>query len=161
MKTLRRAVLVAGAGLVAACGATGSVSPGVSPELKHSWEVNFNRGDAAAVAALYAPDAQLVMSGSETAKGPEAIRAAVETLMKTGAKVHIDTSQNVGAGDIAYVFGTYSVLDREGGKDIEQGTYVEVWRQLDGAWKLSLDVNAAGPAVTNAMPVADRSSPST
>jgi len=143
-----RAVLfAAGAAILAACGAPGSVSPGVSPELKHSWEVNFNKGDAAAVVALYAPDAELVMSGSETAKGTAAIRSVVEAMIKSGAKVHIDAAQNVGAGDIAYVYGTYSVLDHEGGTTTERGSYVEVWRRLDGAWKITLDVNAAGPAV--------------
>jgi uncharacterized protein (TIGR02246 family) len=148
------ALMAAGAAMLAACSAPASVSPGVAPELKHSWEVNFNRGDAAAVAALYAPDAQLVMSGSETAKGPEAIRAVVEAMIQSGAKVHIESSQNVGAGDIAYVFGTYTVLDHEGGRDVERGSYVEVWRHQDGAWRISLDVNAAGPAVTTATPAA-------
>src|SRR5947207_1888480 len=38
------------------CTACRLLSPGVPPELKHSWEVNFNHGDAAAVTALYAPD---------------------------------------------------------------------------------------------------------
>jgi uncharacterized protein (TIGR02246 family) len=143
----RAALAAAGAALLAACGAAGSGSPGVSPELKHSWEVNFNRGDAAAVVALYASDAELVMSGSETAKGTAAIRSVVEAMIKSGAKVHIGASQNVGAGDIAYVYGTYSVLDHEGGATTERGSYVEVWRRLDGAWRITLDVNAAGPAI--------------
>ena len=153
------AIAAAAAMTLGACGARGSVSPGVSPELKHSWEVNFNRGDAAAVAALYAPDAQLVMSGSETARGPEAIRAVVAAMIQSGVKVHIDSSQNVGAGDIAYVFGTYSVQDHEGGKEVERGSYVEVWRREDGAWKISLDVNATGPAVAAPAPAAEASSP--
>lgn len=146
-------VLVAAASLVASCGGPGTVSPGVSPELKHSWEVNFNRGDATAVAALYAPDAELAMSGSATAKGSAEIRAVVEAMIKSGAKVHIDTSQNVGAGDIAYVYGTYAVLDHEGGAETERGHYVEVWRRIDGVWKITLDLNAAGPALSPA-PVA-------
>lgn len=154
-KTMSRGALAAAAAVsLAACGASGSVSPGVSPELKHSWEVNFNRGDAAAVVALYAPDAQLVMSGSETARGAEAIRAVVEAMIKSGVKVHIDSSQNAGAGDIAYVFGTYSVLDHDGGKEVARGSYVEVWRRQDGVWRISLDVNAAGPALATAAPAA-------
>jgi len=143
-------IVVGGASVVAACGGPSSVSPGVSPELKHSWEVNFNRGDVAAVVALYAPDADLVMSGSETAKGTAAIQSVVEAMIKSGAKVHIGASQNVGAGDIAYVYGTYTVLDRGGGAETERGSYVEVWRRLDGVWKITLDVNAAGPAVSSA-----------
>jgi hypothetical protein len=98
-----RLVLASTASLVVSCGGPGSVSPGVSPELEHSWEANFNRGNASAVVALYAPDAELVMSGSATAKGSTEIRAVVDAMIKSGAKVHIDTSQNVGAGDIAYV----------------------------------------------------------
>lgn len=160
LKTARLAALAAaGAATLAACGAPASVSPGVAPQLKHSWEENFNRGDAAAVAALYAPDAELVMSGSDTARGPAAIRAVVEAMIRTGAKVHIDTAQNVGAGDVAYVYGTYSVLDHEGGKDIERGSYVEVWRRQNGAWKIALDVNATGPAVTTAAPAANEPPP--
>ena len=155
LKRVASALVLGGtAGLIVSCGTQGSVSPGVSPELKHSWEVSFNRGDAAAVVALYAPDAELVMSGSETAKGTAAIRAVVDAMIRSGAKVYIDASQNVGAGDIAYVYGTYSVLDHDGGAETERGSYVEVWRRLGGAWKITLDVNAAGPAVSPASAVA-------
>jgi len=151
LKNVTRVLIVGGvAGLVAACGGPGVVSPGVSPELKHSWEVNFNRGDSAAVAALYAPDAELVMSGADTAKGTAAIRSVVDSMIRSGAKVKIETSQNAGAGDVAYVYGTYSVLDHEGGKATERGSYVEVWRRLGGVWKITLDINAAGPALNPA-----------
>jgi uncharacterized protein (TIGR02246 family) len=135
--------------LVAAC-APASTSPGVPPELKHSWEVNFNKGDVAAVTALYAPDAELVMSGSETAKGTTAIAAAVEAMIKSGAKAHIDANQNVGAGDVAYVSGTYTIDDGKGGPPMERGGYVEVWRRIDGAWKIVIDINAAAPQPTAA-----------
>lgn len=145
------ALLACAAGL-AACTPAASVSPGVPPELKHSWEANFNRGDAGAVAALYAPDAQLLMSGSEPVVGPAAIRAAVESMIKSGVKVKIDTSQNVGAADIAYVYGTYSILERAGGREAEHGTYVEVWRRVDGVWKITIDINATGQAVATEAP---------
>jgi uncharacterized protein (TIGR02246 family) len=125
------------------------VSPGVSPELKHSWAVAFNRGDAAAIAALYSPDAQLVMSGSPPAHGQAAIRAAVETMIKSGVKVRIGTDQNVGSGDLAYVYGHYAVLEHDGGKSVEEGSYVEVWRRHGKAWLIDLDVNAVGAAAAS------------
>ena len=131
-------------GLLTACGQT-VTQPGVSPERKHSWEVAFNRGDAAAVASLYADDAQLIMPGSPPVHGKAAIRNAVEQMIRSGAKVRIGAEQNRGSGGLAYVYGPYSVLDREGGKVIESGAYVEVWSQHDGAWLIDLDVNAAGP----------------
>ncbi|MEI8297158.1 MAG: nuclear transport factor 2 family protein [Pseudomonadota bacterium] len=133
--------------LIASCAPT-STSPGVPPELKHSWEVNFNKGDGAAVTALYAADAELVMSGSDTAKGTTAIAAAIEALIKSGAKAHIVSIQNVGAGDVAYVSGTYTIDDGKGGPLMERGGYVEVWRRIDGVWKIVIDINAAAPLPT-------------
>ncbi|MCX7057106.1 MAG: nuclear transport factor 2 family protein [Proteobacteria bacterium] len=133
--------------LIASCAPT-STSPGVPPALKHSWEVNFNKGDGAAVTALYAADAELMMSGSETAKGTAAIAAAIEAMIKSGAKAHILSIQNVGAGDVAYVSGTYTIDDGKGGPLMERGGYVEVWRRIDGAWKIVIDINAAAPLPT-------------
>ena len=133
-------VLTAG---LAACTAGSSNSPGVPSALKHSWEVNFNRGDAAAVAALYAPDAQLLVSGSEPVKGAAAIREAVESMIRSGVKLRIDTAENVGSGDVAYVYGTYRVRQGENGKELDHGTYVEVWRHRAGEWKITIDINAS------------------
>jgi uncharacterized protein (TIGR02246 family) len=120
------------------------VEPGVPTELKHSWELSFNKGNAKAVADLYAPDAQLVMSGASPIRGPADIRRTVEEMIKTGAKVHIDVETNVGAGDIAYVYGSYTISDGKVGRETERGSYVEVWRRRDGAWAIVLDVNAVG-----------------
>jgi uncharacterized protein (TIGR02246 family) len=135
--------------LLAACSQP-ITQPGVPPELKHSWEVAFNRGDAAAVANLYAEDAQLVMPGSPPVRGKAAIRAAVEVMIKTGSKVRIGAEQNRGSGSLAYVSGPYSVFDHEGGHVVESGSYVEVWSRHDGKWLIDLDVNAVGPPTTAA-----------
>ncbi len=131
--------------LVAGC-SNGVVSPGVPPELKHSWEVAFNRGDIDGVVKLYSPDAQLVLTGSAPIKGREAIRAEVEKILKSGIKVRIGSEQNAGSGDLAYVYGDYSMLEQEGGKEVEQGAYVEVWRRRMGTWLIDLDVNTSGPS---------------
>jgi uncharacterized protein (TIGR02246 family) len=133
---------------LAACAARPrTVEPGVPPELKHSWEVSFNQGDAKAVADLYAPDAQLVMSGAVPIRGAAEIQRAVEEMIKTGAKVHIDAETNVGAGDVAYVYGSYAISDGMSGRETERGRYLEVWRRRDGAWAIVLDVNAVGEAL--------------
>ena len=122
------------------------VSPGISPELKHSWEISFNKGDIARVVELYSPNAQLVMSGNPVAQGPTAISAALTAMFQSGVKAHIDSEQNVASGDLAYVYGHYSVLDKEGGHSIEDGHYIELWRRHGGKWLIELDVNAVGPA---------------
>jgi uncharacterized protein (TIGR02246 family) len=146
MKSL---LLLLGVLTLTACGSD-VVSPGVSLELKHSWEVSFNKGDAAVVAKLYSEDAQLVMSGSAPVRGRAAIRSTVEEMIKSGVKVRIGTDQNVGSGDLAYVYGHYSVLDHEGGKSVEEGTYVELWRRRAGTWLIELDVNSVGAAASPA-----------
>jgi ketosteroid isomerase-like protein len=125
------------------------VSPGISPDLKHSWEVSFNKGDIAGVVKLYSPSAQLVMSGSPVAHGPSEIGAALTAMIGSGVKAHIDSEQNVASGDIAYVYGHYSVMDKEGGHSIEEGHYIELWRRRGGVWLIDLDVNAVGPAPSN------------
>jgi ketosteroid isomerase-like protein len=135
--------------LTTAC-SDGVVTPGVPIELKHSWEVSFNRGDGAAVTALYSEEAQLVMSGAAPVRGRVAIRAAVDDMIKSGAKLRIGSAQNVGSGDIAYVYGPYSVLEHEGGREVEAGTYIELWRRRGGTWQIDLDINSIGPAIPTA-----------
>ena len=125
-------------------------TPGVAPELKHSWEVSFNQGNADAVVQLYAPDAELVMTGAAPARGREAIRRAVQQMIDSGAKVNIGSARNIGAGDLAYVYGPYTVFDKQGGHAIESGQYLEIWRRRNGAWLIDLDVNVAAPAPTAA-----------
>lgn len=67
-------------------------TPGVAPELKHSWEVYFNQGNVDRVVQLYAPDAELLMSGAAPAHGREAIRDVVQQMIASGAKVKIGTA---------------------------------------------------------------------
>ena len=135
-----------------ACGDS-VVTPGVPVELKHSWEVSFNQGNSAAVAALYSEEAQLVMSGSAPILGKAAIRKTVDDMIKSGVKLRIGATQNVGSGDIAYVYGPYSVFEHDGGREVESGTYIEVWRRRAGAWQIDLDVNAVGsPAAAQPPP---------
>lgn len=141
-----RAALLTGLCALASCARdVPPASPAVPPERKHSWETAFNRGDAATIAALYAPDGQLLMPGSEPLRGPAAIRAAVTDMIRSGAKVQIGSDQNVGAGDVAYVYGPYRVTNATG-QVTEQGHYVEVWRRTAGVWQITLDLNVPGPA---------------
>jgi uncharacterized protein (TIGR02246 family) len=132
--------------VLAGCGTSEITSPGVAPELKHSWEVSFNKGDADAVANLYSDQAVLVMSGSKPVEGRDGIHKTVDDMIKSGVKVRIGSAQNVSSGELAYVYGPYSVLDHEGGREVEKGTYVEVWRRRAGTWQIDLDINSTGPA---------------
>ncbi|MBS0393771.1 MAG: nuclear transport factor 2 family protein [Proteobacteria bacterium] len=139
------ALVASGLLALAACAPSAPLSPAVPPELKHSWEVAFNQGDADAIAALYAPQAQLVMPGAEPVRGRERIRAAVLDMIRSGVKVKIGTEENVGSGNVAYVYGPYQVVDAQG-HVAERGHYVETWRRDSGRWLIDIDINTAGPA---------------
>lgn len=120
---------------------------GSTPPLvkKQSWETFFNRGDSAAVAGLYAKDAQLVMSGEAPVRGREAIQAAITRMAQTGVKVRIDVERSAAAGKFAYFYGAYAVLLQR--RVVERGTYLEVWQSYNGNWLIDLDVNATGTPV--------------
>lgn len=134
--------------VMAVTGCGGSNGAGLPLAQKHSWEESFNRGDSAAVAALYAPDAQLVMSGAAPVRGRAAIRAEVDRMLQSGVKVRIDTTRIGQAGNLAYFYGPYSVSSKQG--LVEQGTYLEVWRRYGGQWLIDLDVNSTGAPIDQA-----------
>jgi uncharacterized protein (TIGR02246 family) len=143
-QSLRRGTALALTLALAGChGATDTALPMAQ---KSSWETSFNRGDSAAVAALYAPDAELVMSGSAPVHGRESIRAAVDKLLRAGVKLRIETARAEAAGDLAYFYGPYSVSAARG--VVERGTYLEVWRRTGTRWRIELDVNATGEPIT-------------
>jgi len=126
--------------VLSVAGCSGLQGPGLPLAQKHSWEGSFNRGDSAAVAALYAPDAQLVTSGAAPVRGRAAIRAEIDKMLQSGVKVHIGTARAEQAGDLAYFYGPYSVSSKQG--VVEKGMYLEIWRRHDGRWLIELDVNS-------------------
>ena len=127
------------------CGCELRTESGPPLARKQSWEVFFNRGDSAAVAALYSQNANLVMSGAPPIHGPQAIQIAVAKMVKSGVKVHIDVDRSAASGDFAYFYGPYTVLLQQ--KVIERGTYLEVWHRYGGRWLLDLDVNVAAAPI--------------
>lgn len=124
-------------------GCTATREMGAPLARKRTWELFFNRGDSAAVADLYAPNADLVMSGAPPVRGRKAIRAAIDTMLRSDVKVRIDTTQSRAFGDCAYFYGPYTVLSSQQ-QVVEQGTYLEVWRRHGTRWLIDLDVNATG-----------------
>jgi uncharacterized protein (TIGR02246 family) len=131
--------------ILAMGGCSGSIHSGPPLARKQSWEVSFNQGDAATVAALYAPNAELVMSGEPPIRGRAAIRAAIDKMLHSGVKVRIETDRAAAAGSLAYFYGPYEVLSSQ--KVVERGTYLEVWRRYGPQWLIELDVNATGARI--------------
>ena len=110
-------------------------------KLNDKWTAAFNKGDAAAVAAMYTEDAYVLPPGGDMVKG----RSAIEAFWK-------QTAQQ--AGDAKLVTVDVLPLGRRGAREIGTvtletkaqppqqlvGKYAVVWRQIRGRWLLATDI---------------------
>jgi uncharacterized protein (TIGR02246 family) len=100
----------------------------------------FGRGDAAGVARLYTPHAQLLPAHSDFVIGTPAIQRFWQGAMDKGLKEAVlETLEVEGHGETAYEMGRYS-LKAGTGEVADSGKYLVVWKQEDGVWKLHRDI---------------------
>ena len=109
--------------------------------LDDKWTEAFNRGDAAAVAAMYTEDAYALPAGHDMVKG----RAAIEAFWK-------ETMQQLGDAKLVVVdvvplgpraareIGTFSFQTKAQSPQPVVGKYVVVWRKLGNNWLLATDI---------------------
>jgi uncharacterized protein (TIGR02246 family) len=114
--------------------------------LNTSFSRAFEQGDAAALAALYAPDARVLPPGAPVMSG-SAIHDLWRSVMDmgiNGAALRTVTFED--HGDVAIEVGQYEL--RAGAEIADAGKYVVIHRrQPDGAWKLGIDIwNSDRPA---------------
>jgi uncharacterized protein (TIGR02246 family) len=110
---------------------------------KHNdaWTAAFNKGDAAAVAALYTDDAYVLPPGSDLVKG----RAAIEAFWRqaaqqmTDAKLTIVDVLPLGL-EAAREVGTVTLKTKTQPPQEIVGKYVVVWRKIGADWKLATDI---------------------
>lgn len=98
------------------------------------------KGDAAGIAALYAPDARVMPPGSPVVTGSDGIRQFWQGMLDmgvTGGALKTVTFEE--HGDVAIESGEYEML--VGNTVADNGKYVVVHRrQPDGSWKLGIDI---------------------
>jgi len=107
-------------------------------KMDHAWQKAYNAGDAAAVAALYTPDAKVMAPGAEPASGTAAIKAMFAADIAQGAKNTLTTGDVVGFGDFALATGGY-VATAADGKHLDHGPYMTLYKKVDGGWKIYRD----------------------
>ncbi len=102
----------------------------------------FNRGDLAAVLALYEHDARMVgMDGVLLADGP-ALRGNWAALLAFGGRMTLSSRYVIEADGIALLSNDYTVTV---GDDEVRGVTAEVARrQPDGTWRYLIDHPTAG-----------------
>src|SRR5882757_4778089 len=97
-------------------------------------------GDGAELAALYSADAQLLPAGSEVIRGKEAIQKFWQGALDSGiAGISLKTLEVFAQGSTATEVGQYELRDK-GGKVLDRGKYIVVWRHEADKWKLLRDM---------------------
>ena len=98
------------------------------------------KGDGAALAALYSPDGQVMPPGSDPIRGTEGIQKFWQGALDSGvAAIGLKTIEVFGHGTTATEVGAYELRDKTG-KVVDHGKYIVVWQHADGRWKLLRDM---------------------
>ncbi len=98
----------------------------------------FSRGDAARIADMYAEGARVMPPNSPMVQGRQRIQELWQSLIDTGAKFKLNTSDAEAQGNAIYEVGTYELIFPDNKRDA--GKYVVVWRRQKGGWKLAVDI---------------------
>ena len=119
-------------------------APAEIAEAHRRLEQAFNRGDAAAVAALYTEDATLLPPGADILTGRRAAQARWQAAYDTGARnLSLDpVSVETYGGDAAREIGRFALeAPGQGGETARvEGKYVVVWKRTAEGWRLDTDI---------------------
>lgn len=128
------------------------ISATIQP-MTEAWQEAWNRGDAATIAALYGPEATLMVPGAELATGAAEIRATLEAEVagKGDSRLQIESGGTEAYGVIAVETGSY-VMTGGDGAHLDHGKFLAVWKQQAGEWKLYRDIWNSSMAPAPAAP---------
>jgi uncharacterized protein (TIGR02246 family) len=106
-----------------------------------AWMRHVQSRNVDSVMSWYTPDAVSYGFGGSPASGTDQIRANYTEFVKatiTEPKILTNTVKFSDDGNMAYDHGTYTMtVAQPGGKPArENGAYLNVWRKVDGQWKL-------------------------
>jgi uncharacterized protein (TIGR02246 family) len=127
--------------VLAVTGSAAAQSVATIQRLNDRWEDAFNKGDDAAVAAMYAENAYVLPPGGDMVKG----RPAIEAFWKQAAQhvgnaklVTVDV-QPLGPRAAAEI-GTVAFDTKTQPAQHVVGKYTVVWRKIGGRWLLATDI---------------------
>jgi len=98
----------------------------------------FSRRDAAAIAALYTADGQLLPPGNNIVSGRAAIAGYWGQAMKIGAR-KLETTELEIYREVAHEVGRYTV-EAPDGSEADAGIYIVIWKPEDGVWRMHRDI---------------------
>lgn len=110
-------------------------------QLNDKWTAAFNKGDAAAVAAMYAPDAYVLPPGHDIVKGRSAIEAFWKEAAQQVGNAKLTTTDVLPLGPrAAREIGTVTLETKAQPPQRVVGKYSVVWRKIGGRWLLATDI---------------------
>lgn len=115
-----------------------------------AWLRNVMAKNVDSVMTWYTPDAVSFGFGAPAA-GTDQVRANYTEMVKStisNTKLLSATVKFSDDGKMAYDYGTYSMtVTPPGGKPMkDNGAYLNVWRKVDGQWKLAAEMSTPVPA---------------
>jgi ketosteroid isomerase-like protein/quercetin dioxygenase-like cupin family protein len=153
----RLASLIVASVLAASCAQTVNVEQERTALMALDSEWSGTVKDVDKYLTYFAPDATFRLAGMPPLKGVPAIRTALEPMIKApGFNVgwKAESAEVSAAGDLGYTAGSYTLTatNAAGNPATEKGTYVTVWKKINGAWKVIDDAGGsiAPPAVSSA-----------
>lgn len=144
MRRLPLFVIAVVAVVVASCARTVNVEQEKAALMARDAEWATSTTSADTFASFVAPDGTIAVSGAPGIKGPAAIRAAFEPMMKApgfGLTWQATRADISASGDLGYTAGNYTLKTStpSGIPVTENGKYQTVWKKIDGAWKVLED----------------------
>jgi uncharacterized protein (TIGR02246 family) len=110
--------------------------------LAERWAEAYNKHDREALGALYTQDAHLMMHGSTTIVGHDAIEDFWAGDFEEGNPLTLLTvTHSVEGSDMMLVHGDYRVISRDDGTELGGGRFAHIWtRAENGPWLLDRDL---------------------
>ncbi len=100
----------------------------------------FAKKDSVAFVACYTKDACILVPNAPKMCGNDAIKGFFNYAISTGVGgIDIVTEELTGNADGLSEVGTYNLKDA-GGKSLEKGKFIVLWKQEDGKWKMHRDI---------------------
>lgn len=100
----------------------------------------FAKGDAAALAAMYTTGGMAFPPNGDVARTRAAILNIWKGAIDGGIKaVTLTTTEVETHGDTAHEVGNYE-MKVDGGKVVDRGKYIVIWKREGGQWKLHRDI---------------------
>src|SRR5829696_9981114 len=135
---MKKALCAAGLGMLLATAAPAQDRATIE-RLNEAFSAAFRQGDMAAVAGMYAEDADLL--GADMVRGRSAIQAFWTKTAEAIADAKLTTIDVKPLGpEAAREIGTFLLKTRGAPPQEIAGKYVVVWRKVGDEWKLATDI---------------------